>query len=614
MDNQVLKFLETKCSKEPVFIDKLFVSAFLIMNNLVIKKNELIKAHLITQENKTEYLLLEQFIKIINKQTHNFSFELLIELYEFVISPADKVVNGAVYTPVFIRQFIVNKLLNNENIDLSHSKIGDISCGCGGFLFNAAKKIKESTYLSFFDIYKNNIFGLDIQEYSIVRTKLLLTLLAISEGEDKESFDFNLFHGDALSFSFKRSIPNFEGFNYIIGNPPYVCSRHLNEETKMLLKKWTVCETGHPDLYIPFFQISLENLSPQGWLGYITMNSFFKSLNGRALRKYITDRRFLLRIIDFGSEQIFRSKNTYTCICFIQNNFQQYIEYSKNESCRLNDNLNFHRIDYDNLNSEKGWNLNNHYIISKIESVGKPLGEKYKSRHGIATLKNNLYIFKPIKEDNEFYYLENGSIHPIEKEICRDIVNSNKLSRNVQLSEIMEKVIFPYDNSNKPKLLNEDVLQGKYPCAYKYLSLNKDKLALRDKGKKEYQQWYAFGRTQSLEKIKHKLLFPKMTNKTPSCIIYSDENLLFYNGQAVIGSSEKELIIIKRIMESRLFWYYIKSTSKPYSSDYYSLNGNYIKNFGISDFNKEEEELLLYETDKHLIDNFLERKYDIKFD
>ena len=33
-------------------------------------------------------------------------------------------------------------------------------------------------------------------------------------------------------------------------------------------------------------------------------------------------------------------------------------------------------------------------------------------------------------------------------------------------------------------------------------------------------------------------------------------------------------------MESRLFWYYIKTTSKPYSSNYYSLNGNYINNFG----------------------------------
>ena len=34
-------------------------------------------------------------------------------------------------------------------------------------------------------------------------------------------------------------------------------------------------------------------------------------------------------------------------------------------------------------------------------------------------------------------------------------------------------------------------------------------------------------------------------------------------------------------------------TSKPYSSDYYSLNGTYIKNFGIPDFDNSEIDFLL---------------------
>ncbi len=81
-----------------------------------------------------------------------------------------------------------------------------------------------------------------------------------------------------------------------------------------------------------------------------------------------------------------------------------------------------------------------------------------------------------------------------------------------------------------------------------------------------------------------KLFFPKMSDRTPSFII----NLLFYNGQAVIGHSENEMNLIKKIMESRIFWYYIKTTSKPYTSNYYSLNGNYIRNFGICQLNNSE--------------------------
>lgn len=64
-------------------------------------------------------------------------------------------------------------------------------------------------------------------------------------------------------------------------------------------------------------------------------------------------------------------------------------------------------------------------------------------------------------------------------------------------------------------------------------------------------------------------------------------------------------------MESELFWYYISSTSKSYSSNYYSLNENYIKNFGICDMDKSEEEFLIGESDKDVINNFLEKKYDI---
>lgn len=46
--------------------------------------------------------------------------------------------------------------------------------------------------MSYFEIFRNNLFGLDIQDYSIKRSKLLLILLAITKGEDLENFDFNL--------------------------------------------------------------------------------------------------------------------------------------------------------------------------------------------------------------------------------------------------------------------------------------------------------------------------------------------------------------------------------------------------------------------------------------
>jgi len=605
------KYLSLNCSTTPKDVDRLIISAFLEINRLTPNKNEILLSYLIQKDNTDEYVKLIEFISVIKDETVQFKFEELIELFEFVISPADRVVNGAIYTPVNIREYIVEKTLGKLNKVDDSIKISDIACGCGGFLFNASIELKIKTGKSYSEIFKHNIFGIDIQEYSIIRTKLLLSVLALKAGEDEEIFDFNLFQGDSLDFNWLANIDTFNGFDIILGNPPYVCARNLDKETKKKLKNLEVCKSGNSDLYIPFFQIALENLAFNGVLGFITMNSFFKSLNGRALRDYFQKKEYAISIIDFGSEQVFKSKSTYTCICFIDKKSQKFISYTAVKSQKLKNKQSFKKINYSILDSKKGWNLKDNKSISKIESTGTPFGELYQTRHGIATLKNEIYIFRPVDEDEKYFYMLNGSLYKIEKGICKDIVNSNKLSRKVNLSKLKEKVIFPYDQQIRPKLLLEELVKDKYPEAYKYFQYKRKVLDQRDKGNGNYENWFAFGRNQSLEKIKNKMFFPKYSDRTPSFIINSDEDLLFYNGLAVVGSSKAEMKKLKKLMESSVFWYYIKTTSKPYSSNYYSLNGNYIRNFGVCELTKSESEFLLAESDKYIINQFFEDKYKV---
>jgi adenine-specific DNA-methyltransferase len=607
---QVFKYLKSY-STTPIDVDRLIVSAFLKINKVKVSHNDFIKSLIITDDNIEECINLNNFISVIKTEISKFDLEALIEMFEFVISPSDRIINGAIYTPKNIREYITNQVFYTSKVNITEIKIADISCGCGGFLLSAAKKLRKKTNLSYKTIFKNNIYGLDIQNYSINRTKILLSVLALSEKEDA-NFTFNLFTDDALTFDWKSHLKNFNGFDMILGNPPYVCAKNLTKETIQKIQKFEVCNSGNADLYIPFFQLGIENLNQNGVLGFITMNSFYKSLNGRNLREYFKTKSLSFKIIDFGTEQIFKSKNTYTCICIIENKVKNYIKYCKKESeCLPKREKEFDKIPYSGLNSKSGWNLYDFETISKIESTGIPFGKLFNTRHGIATLKNDIFIFKPVKEDNDYYYLQNGSLFQIEKGICKDIVNTNKLSRAVTLENLKEKVIFPYDNKNKPNLLEEGFVKENYPKAYKYLKQKKKILAGRDKGKGKYEKWFAFGRTQSLEKIENKLFFPKMSDRTPSFVMESDDNLLFYNGQAVIGHTNNEMVLAKKIMESKIFWYYIKSTSKPYASEYYSFNGNYIKNFGVCDLNSEELNFVINENDKKELDNFFEEKYNI---
>jgi hypothetical protein len=105
-------------------------------------------------------------------------------------------------------------------------------------------------------------------------------------------------------------------------------------------------------------------------------------------------------------------------------------------------------------------------------------------------------------------------------------------------------------------------------------------LATRDKGKGKYPDWYAFGRSQSLEKRKEKLFFPQLVKKGFKTYYNEDENLYFYNGMCAYAS-KKELLKLQDIMKNKEFWKYIENKAKHYASGYYGLGRNYLKNFGI---------------------------------
>ena len=543
MNQQILNFLKTY-STGIIEINQLLVSSFLYQNDIKVEKNLFLKQYLISKNS-------EKYQKVFNFLSHfqnieSFPFELLVELFEFVISPSDKLINGAIYTPKNIREYITKQSFNElKNKQVEQIKIADISCGCGGFLINASLELKERTNKSFKKIFQENIFGIDIQEYSVERTKILLSLLAITHGEDEKEFQFNLYQGDSLEFEWLKEdnqIKKNKGFDLILGNPPYVCSRNMDDNTKELMKKWSTCKTGHPDLYIPFFQIGYELLTTNGILGFITVNTFMHSVNGRAIREYFNENKVLLKIIDFKDEQIFKSRMTYTCICILEKEQSKYIYYTCCKEINLQDisKLEFNKDSYENLDTHKGWSLKNSDLVNKLESIGTSLGNIYNTKSGIATLKNNVYIFKATREDDKYFYMPDGT--EIEKDICKEVINTNQLNTCIDLDSLKEKIIFPYTyTQNQAVIIDEGVFSKKFPKAYKYLLTKKDILATRDKGNGKYPVWYAFGRTQSLEKVKYKLFFPQLVKKGFKAVINADENLYFYNGMAAYAENEKSL-------------------------------------------------------------------------
>lgn len=612
MNNTVFNYLK-EYDKKVFKINRLLVSSYVYLKKIQVEKNIEILKHLIQKDDNEEYKSLNEFMSLIRNVDKDFNYEELLELFEFVISPSDKLVNGAIYTPRDIREYIIKASFQEYKKEIELAKITDISCGCGGFLIDASNVLKEKTNKSYSEIFRDNIFGIDIQEYSIDRTKILLTLLALENGEDEEVFDFNLFVGDSLEFEWfeeSEKIKINNGFDIILGNPPYVCSRNMDDRTKSLMSKWDTCSTGHPDLYIPFFEIGYKLLNANGILGYITVNSFIKSVNGRAIRKFFQDNMVDLKIIDFEDEQIFDSRMTYTSICFISKEKSESIKYKDLRRIDLQSSFDYTEHLYSEIDNSSGWYIKNRDIVKKIESIGTPLGNIYNTKSGIATLKNSVYIFKPIYETDEYYYI-NDNIY-IEKDICKDIVNSNLLVKKDNLEEILEKIIFPYsyDNESNVCTIEEEVMISNYPLAYNYLLSNKEILETRDKGKgKYYKCWYAFGRNQSLERTNYKLLFPQLAREGFKSFLSDDKDLYFYNGMAAMSNDKEELQLLQQIFKTEIFWIYVKSIAKPYASNYLSLGRNYMKNFGIYDFLDEDKDYIINEDSIDNLNKFFYKKY-----
>lgn len=609
MLQRIFPFLKRNLTQDPLLINRIFVTLYITYNN-VSTCNSFVSKYIINNGDE-DYKVLRQVLDFLKKQSvSKLDLEDMIKLFEFVISPSDRIVTGAIYTPSKIRKRILENSLSKQQ-NLSSIRVADIACGCGGFLMDVAKYIHKKTGKSYLLIYQENIFGIDIQSYSIERCKILLNLLALSEGECSE-FEFNLLNADTLDFHSEGWNVSFTDFDVIVGNPPYVCGRNMEDGTKEKTKMYEVCNAGSTDLYIPFFQIAIEMIKENGMLGYITMNTFLKSLNARELRKYFMEGSYNISIVDFRGHQVFSGKSTYTCLFFLKKEKSEMLHYYCDENAELSKRSGYTDIPYSILDAEKGWNLNEHKVASKLESVGIPLAKFCQSRHGIATLSNKTYIFTPIDENDKFYYLEKEThIYQIEKEICKDIVNSNKLNSDISLDKIKHKVIFPYQLCDgKAFLIDENVMKHKFPMTYKYLESQRDELARRDKGKgKDYPVWYAYGRTQSLVMPSIKLFFPKIANKPLRCALVNAPNLLLYNGMAFVGEDERKMRILQKIFESNIFWNYIVANSKPYSSGYYSLNGSNIKNFGIPIFTEKEVEELLSIQNKDDINNWLVRYY-----
>ena len=583
----------------------------------------------VNKSNLKNYLLKNR-LKKINSECTNFVSNFLKDnkidlnlkdiekIFELLLESNDRSLSGAFYTPEFIAEYINKKVIDKK----PDFKVCDCSCGSGAFLVLATEKIAKENNKSIIKTIEENIYGVDIMPRSIERTKIILSLLALQNNEDKEDIRFNLKCGDSLDknkFDWNkefREIFDSGGFDGVIGNPPYIRIQDFNKNLKQfLMKEYKTTNKGNFNLYFAFFELGLNILNKNGKMGYITPNNYFTSLSGKELREFFQKNRFITRIINFNHLRVFEDATTYTTITLLDKKEKEEFEYVTIEDQKqfLNlEGLKFSSINFLELNNQK-WRLMNEddrHNIKKIESTGIPLGDFAKIRVGIATLKDNLYFIDGEERDNLYVKRVNDKEYFIEKGITRKIIKIASVGNDGDIKKDKRRIIFPYEKSgNRFIPISEDKIKNIFPNTYTYLKEVRKELETRDKGKNKPKVWFAYGREQGLNLMGKKLLTKTFSNK-PNFMLDEDESSMFCNGYAIFPK-EEDINLLRKILNSKLMDYYIKKTSVEIEGDYQCYQKNFIEKFSIPFLTKEERTLII-NGDNSKVFNFLMEKFELR--
>ncbi len=532
----------------------------------------------------------QEIINILYNNDLPCDLENIIEIFEALNENDKKDENGIVFTPKYIADFIAKETFRNVSKYETSLSIIDPGCGCGIFLVSAIEYLSYRFNVSVDDIIQNNIYGIDIDSDNARRCILVLKLLSAQNNGDYSKLHTNILCHDSLKIDWCTEFKT-TSFDFVIGNPPYVNPHDMNKDTVLFLKRnFSTTKNGVFNIFYAFIEHSLAHLNSKGALGFIVPNNFLTIKSALDLRQLLQTNECLDTVIDFADNMVFKPIRTYNCILLLTNNPQKSFRYyvmDKTDSIESSLNsIHYSSMPIDKLD-KNGWKLVDSVTqsnLEKIESNGMPI--KSFIRTGIATLRDGVYLVNCDK--NGFYKTVDNSKVYIENDLVKPIYKVPELKTAATIDDAKRYIIFPYiKTSNGYTLISEDELSEKYPQTYKVLLSQRTELDARDKGKGAAQGWFAYGRTQGLNKYGKKLLFPTFAS-TPRFTYVENEDALFCNGYAVFENDFYELDVLQKLLNSKIMEYYVANTSYSIEGGYYCYQKKYIEKFTLPCFSSKE--------------------------
>ena len=334
--------------------------------------------------------------------------ELISNIYEaFLQDNNSKKDQKAIYTPLFLVDYILNNTLDKKLKNNTSCKILDPSCGSGVFLVESLRRIIDKnielksklTPNELKDILTSNIYGIDIDNDAIQMTLLSiqLTLFDYLNVEEIKHFKMpelinkNFFNDDF--FNLNGLFNSLNGFDLIVGNPPWGSKQQKSHIEYCKEKKLHI---SNKQIAQSFLLRVNDFMNESTDVALIVTSKILYNYNDLKFRKYFLKNFNLTEVLEFSSirREIFNNAIGPGSILFYNSNMEncgeiKHISLKPNKLFYLLSSVVIQKSDVKYISQK---DLYNHDWVWKVLVYGNTLDFQLINR--LHSKKNIGYYFK----------------------------------------------------------------------------------------------------------------------------------------------------------------------------------------------------------------------------
>ena len=415
------------------------------------------------------------------------------------------------------------------------------------------------------------------------------------DAEKISSWDRYDTHAVAEWFAPDRMFGIQEGFDVVIGNPPYILHRNILALKPALQRQFGDFFISTADISVYFYKRGTELLQDGGILTYICTNKFLRSGYGKNLRQLLLTEMSLKTLLDFGSLSVFEA-SVDTCITLVERRIPTAEQTFHAATLRAeSENFNLQEafqnqafpMQVSHLTSGE-WALTSAEaltLLEKLQNTGTAFEQYVGGRFyiGVITSHNKAYVIDAVTREDLIAADANS------RELIRPLLRGKNTAKWKTL-EVEQHLILIKSSTNRKWPWSdaesesdaERIFENTYPAIYQHFSPYREELIARSA---QGKFWWEIRSCDYYDVFDNpKIVYPDISSSMRAC--YDTTGAMCLQSNYVLSTNDLSLL---GILNSKLFDWYARhkfqSLKDPWAGGGLRFIAQYMRHAPIADMN-----------------------------